>query len=328
MSLQPDVSIVVAAWKSADFIAPTLLGALRQEGCTVEVIVVDDASPDDTRSVVRRIGDPRLVYDRLPVNGGPSAARNRGFALARGRWIAVLDSDDAMEPGRLARMLAVADRARADVVVDNLRVVTDAADPGRPMFPASLLSAMPRLTLDTFIRSNRLFVSTFNFGYMKPMFRTRFVRDHGITYDVSLRLGEDYVFLADCLARGAVCAVDPEPGYRYLVRPGSISRLTTSDDIRAMRRADEAFVARNRLDPPARKAQAERDASLSDGLAFTGFVEALKARRIVAAIAHLARRPAAIRHLRMPIGARIERLRARLLPSSPGHSAAASERGV
>jgi succinoglycan biosynthesis protein ExoO len=162
---------------------------------------------------------------------------------------------------------------------------------------------------------------------MKPLFRTRFVRDNGIAYDVSLRIGEDYVFLADCLARGAVCSVVPEAGYRYLVRPGSISRVTTTADIRAMLAADEAFVARNRLDPEARRAQAERAASLADGLAFTAFIEAVKGRRYLAAAGHLLRRPAATRHLRMPVAARIERLKAKLGAALHRGAAAAGERG-
>jgi succinoglycan biosynthesis protein ExoO len=308
----PDVSVVVAAWKSAGFITPTLHSALSQAGCTVEVIVVDDASPDDIEAVVAGLGDPRIVFDKLAVNGGPSAARNRGFALARGRYVAVLDSDDTFEPGRLARLVAQADQDRADIVVDNLLVVHSDTDPGRPMYPDDLLAAMPRLTLDVFIRANRLYVSPFNFGYMKPMFRTRFLRDNGITYDIDLRIGEDYVFLADCLARGAVCAVCPQAGYRYLIRPGSLSRVLSVADIRAMRRVDAAFLARNRLDPVARKAQDEREASLADAEAFTAFVEDCKRGAYVSALGHLARRPAATRHLRMPIEARIDRLKARL----------------
>jgi succinoglycan biosynthesis protein ExoO len=311
MPRPPDVSVVVAAWKSAGYITPTLRSALTQSGCTLEVIVVDDASQDDIAAVVAGLGDPRLVFDRLSVNGGPSAARNRGFALARGRYVAVLDSDDTLEPGRLARLVDRADRDRADIVVDNLQVVQSATDPGRPMYPQALLAGMPRLTLDVFIRANRLYVSPFNFGYMKPMFRTRFLRDNGITYDTGLRIGEDYVFLADCLARGAVCAVCPEAGYRYLIRPGSLSRVLSVADIQAMRRVDAAFLARNRLDPVARKAQDEREASLVDAEAFTAFVEDFKRGAYASALGRLARRPAAARHLRMPIEARIERLKAR-----------------
>lgn len=303
----PDVSVVVAAYKAAGFIRPAIESALAQTGVTVEVVVVDDASPDDTGAVVRAIGDPRVVYDRLAANGGPSAARNRGFALARGRFIAVLDSDDALEPGRLARLVARAEQDGADIAIDNLLVVASDDDPGRPMFPPGILATMTRLTLPAFIRSNRLFAATFNYGYTKPVFRADFLRRAGVAYDPSLRIGEDYVFLADCLAAGAICAVEPSAGYRYLVRPGSISRVLTSADIRAMRRVDEDFLARHMLDAEALRAQAERTASLDDGEAFTNFVERAKKGDVVGAVGHLVRRPAAVRHLRMPIAARLKR---------------------
>ncbi len=80
--------------------------ALRQEGASLEVIVVDDGSepPLDLLS----IGDARLRLVRHERNRGPAAARNSGVAVARGRYLAFLDSDDTWEPRKLALQLAAA----------------------------------------------------------------------------------------------------------------------------------------------------------------------------------------------------------------------------
>lgn len=306
--MRPDVSVVVAAWNAAGFIAPALRSALAQDGCSLEVIVVDDASTDDTAGAVAALGDPRIRYERLAVNGGPSAARNRGFEVAAGEWIAVLDSDDDMEPGRLSRMLDLARAGGADVVVDNLTVVREGTGREEPMFDAVGLAALGRMTLGDFIGSNHLFRGEFNYGYMKPIFRAAFVRERGLAYDGGIRIGEDYTFLADVLAEGAVCVVDPTAGYRYHVRAGSISRVLALRDVHDMLRADRDFATRHSLDSAARRALAGRERSLRDGEAFIAFVDSFKKKRYLNALSHVVRRPASARHLWMPVRVRLQRM--------------------
>ena len=76
MTGQPDVSVIVAAWKAARTVNHAAQSALASTGVAVEVVVVDDASPDDTWCVLQQLAatDPRIVIDKLTINGGPSAA--------------------------------------------------------------------------------------------------------------------------------------------------------------------------------------------------------------------------------------------------------------
>jgi glycosyltransferase involved in cell wall biosynthesis len=94
----------------------------------VELIVVDDASTDDTRRVVDSFHDPRIRYVRHPKRRGGSAARNTGIELARAGLIAFLDSDDEWLPDKLLHQLGVFRRAGSDVGLvysDFLRVHPD-----------------------------------------------------------------------------------------------------------------------------------------------------------------------------------------------------------
>src|SRR5205085_2570897 len=95
--------------------------ALGQEGVPVEMVIADDGSKDDTLTVVRELGkqDPRIRSVALGANGGPSKARNAALDAARGEWVAILDADDAILPGRLRHMLDVAETTGADAVLDN-----------------------------------------------------------------------------------------------------------------------------------------------------------------------------------------------------------------
>ena len=93
------VSIVVPTHDRARIVGAAIKSVLAQTYQNVEVIVVDDGSTDDTRSVVERCG-PRVRYLYQP-NSGVSSARNLGFANARGEFIALLDSDDEFFPWKL-----------------------------------------------------------------------------------------------------------------------------------------------------------------------------------------------------------------------------------
>ncbi len=152
----PDVSFVIAAFKAADTITRAIDSALAQEDVSVEVIVVDDASPDYTAAVVEAIADPRIRLIRLPANRGPGGARNAGLDAARGEWIAILDADDTVRPGRLARMIARARRESANIAVDNLEVLNLDGRRDR-MFDDTTLENTPVLTLAAFIEFQRAF---------------------------------------------------------------------------------------------------------------------------------------------------------------------------
>jgi glycosyltransferase involved in cell wall biosynthesis len=96
------MSVVVATYNRRTSLPRAIASVFAQEGVTFELIVVDDASTDDTLAYLATLTDPRLRVISAPKNLGPSGARNLGLAAARGEFVAFLDSDDAYRPGRLA----------------------------------------------------------------------------------------------------------------------------------------------------------------------------------------------------------------------------------
>ena len=100
----PLISCIIPVYNHELYIAETIDSVLGQSYRPIEVIVVDDGSTDRTAEVVAGFGD-RVRYHYQP-NAGPPAARNAGAALARGEYLAWLDSDDLWRADKLERQFA------------------------------------------------------------------------------------------------------------------------------------------------------------------------------------------------------------------------------
>jgi glycosyltransferase involved in cell wall biosynthesis len=111
---------VIPTWNRARLVRDAIRSALVQREGEVEVIVVDDVSTDATAELLEREFGDRIRVLRLDHRRGPGGARNAGVRLARGEFVAFLDSDDVWLPGKLAAELEVFARfPEAEVVVSD-----------------------------------------------------------------------------------------------------------------------------------------------------------------------------------------------------------------
>ena len=102
----PEVSVVIPVHNGAEFVERAICSALDQRDVTVEVIVVDDASTDETPEIIARFGDG-VRYFRLSKQKNGIAATNEGIRQARGQLVCVLHHDDYLLPDKLARQAAL-----------------------------------------------------------------------------------------------------------------------------------------------------------------------------------------------------------------------------
>lgn len=290
----PLVSIVIPAWNAAAYIEEALGSVRAQTSADWEAIVVDDVSSDDTVERVQAFvaSDPRFRLLRQPVNAGPSAARNRGFAEARGTYVALLDADDAYEPRRLADLMALAGRRDADLVSDNLWLMLE-GEPGaeRAMIPAAVLDGERALALPEFIARNVADprYPGLNLGFLKPMFRRDFLMAHAIRYDERVRFAEDFALYVDCLERGARWWMSSAPTYRYRVRAGSLTQVQTVHDLGILREKLASLIEHARATGKSSLARlVQRQARVVDRCYhYRAFTDSLKARRFATAFAEL-----------------------------------------
>lgn len=101
----PSVSVVVPCYGYGRYLRDCVASLLSQTGVDLEVLVIDDASPDGTPQVARELAesDARVKYVRHAHNRGHLATYNHGLSLASGEFIALVSADDILTPGSLAR---------------------------------------------------------------------------------------------------------------------------------------------------------------------------------------------------------------------------------
>ena len=121
----PKVTVVTPTYNHAETLPRAIESVLNQTFEDFEYIVVDDASTDNTKSVVEPYDDNRIYYVRHEENKGGSAARNTGITKARGRYVAFLDADDEWLPGKLAAQVECLEERTEDWVAVYCDVVSE-----------------------------------------------------------------------------------------------------------------------------------------------------------------------------------------------------------
>lgn len=207
--------VVVIGYDDARHVADAVRSALAQGPAVREVIAVDDCSTDDSAQILAALaaGEPRLRVVRRAVNsGGCGTPRNEGLALAAAPYVMFLDSDDLLPPGAVDTLLAAAEEHGAQVAAGlcvRRELPEGRETPWQPdLYTGPALVAdpaeRPRLAQDT-LCANKLY-------------RTDFLRAHGIRFPDGHFPYEDFVFTARVLAARPRTALVGERVYVWQVR--------------------------------------------------------------------------------------------------------------
>lgn len=125
------ISIIVPVYKAESFIAQTVQNVQAQTYGDFELILVDDASPDNSHVIIEELAgsDKRIRLIRKEKNEGAAAARNTGIDASKGRYIAFLDADDVWKPEKLEKELAFMKEKKAAFVFTSYEFGDEEARP-------------------------------------------------------------------------------------------------------------------------------------------------------------------------------------------------------
>lgn len=201
------VSIIMPSYNTARFIGESIASVFAQTYTNWELLIVDDCSTDNTDEIIAQFNDPRITYVKNEKNSGAAVSRNRALALAKGKWIAFLDSDDLWAPEKLERQLKF--MVENDYAFSYTRY-EEIDESGKPT--GTLVGGPRRITK----------TGMFNYcwpGCLTVMYNREIVGDIQIA---NIRKNNDYaIWLKAC--RKADCYLLPETLASYRKRGGSIS---------------------------------------------------------------------------------------------------------
>ena len=300
------ISVIIPVYRSAEIIGDAIKSALAQS-VPCKVIVVDDASSDGTVAAAWEAagGSNAVTILEQSVNQGPAAARNRALSVAETEFVALLDADDRMAPGRLAAMLEYADKNSWDFVADDLYRISDWSnlDLAKRHWSDSDFGEMD-LDLATFVRENMPAYSGQGreLGYIKPIMRLETLLTHNLIYDEGMRLGEDFDLYGRALADGVSFGlVDPQ-GYYAFNSPGSLSKRHCSGDLKAFWIASRALLRQPNLSDDARTMLKEHVMGAHKRWAWARLIEAKRNRDLLNAAATFVAPPPVIADLVGKVG--------------------------
>ncbi len=162
---KPLVSVIVPTYNRAYCLGATIDSVLAQTYDALELLIIDDGSSDQTRELVEnQYGyDPRVRYV-YQTNAGVSAARNHGFRLAQGEFVALIDSDDLWEPWKLELQIAAFDRLpQAGMIWTDMRAIDAHGQPLSDRYLRTMYSAY-----DYYPTADSLFPSSFSLRDIVP----------------------------------------------------------------------------------------------------------------------------------------------------------------
>ncbi len=100
------VSVIIPVYNSERFIAKTIDSVLSQTYTNIEIIIVDDCSTDSSKQIIENYLNKSIIYFRQPTNQGAAVARNKALELAKGQYVAFLDSDDLWKSNKLEKQIS------------------------------------------------------------------------------------------------------------------------------------------------------------------------------------------------------------------------------
>ncbi len=294
--MNPKVSVIIPAYNTEVYIAKAIQSALDQTLDDIEVIMVDDGSTDKTVEVAKGFTDQRLKVIVNPQNLGVSAARNRALKAAQGEWIAVLDADDWYDPERLEKLVLLAEKTNVDMIADDLYLINDGeTSPWSTLIQESGEDIDKILQIDIiyFIETDVYGKAGLHLGLSKPIFKREFLFKHGIMYDETLSIAEDFWLDLKCLINGARFLLVPKAYYFYRSRPASLVKKNKSSCLNQYCIASSYFMQQEvvKKNPALMRALSYNLAVYKKNLAYYQVVEPIKQGKWLMALTEMWKNP-------------------------------------
>ncbi|MDG2526527.1 glycosyltransferase [Stenotrophomonas sp. HITSZ_GD] len=213
--MQPLLSVVVLVYNTAEYLAECFDSLLAQTLPDIEIIAIDDGSSDDSWAICRRYeaAHPNVRCITKTREGG-AVSGNLGISLARGQYVALVDSDDVVPPDAYRLLVEAAQGAAADIAIGRAARLSEGVLSSTAFLHEPFVWAQRRV-----VHSVSEFPELIDDGfYWNKVFRTDFLRAHGLGMEPGL-LYADRPFVHRAYFLSRCTAIIPELVYLWRTRP-------------------------------------------------------------------------------------------------------------
>lgn len=231
------LSVIIPAYNVEKYIERCINSVLNQYLKNIEIIVIDDGSKDKTSDICLKISEnnKNIIYKKVQ-NGGCSAARNLGVSMAKGKYIAFLDSDDWVDSDMYINMIEEAEKNQADIVICGFKKL----DENKNLL--STVKIPKRNNKNEYIDcTTEWFASPCNKIYKRDL-----LEKNNIRFLLNIYTGEDMFFnFISFFYSKNIISLD-EPYYNYFMNQNSVSNnYKNRTDIYIVIRELISFYKRN-----------------------------------------------------------------------------------
>lgn len=246
------VSIIVPCYKVEEYIGELIESLIRQTMRDIEVILVDDGSPDKTGAICDEYAakDTRLHVIHKP-NGGVSAARNDGLKAATSEYVLFADSDDYLPADAIELLYNKAISTDSDIVIGDInQVFAKEEKMGRAYaqeYTVSESDQIRELVKAVFYRTYCPwpYVGRIGFGYSSPcnkLVRRQMLIDNHIEFDLRVKgIYDDYIYSAYILSVAKIVSYIPRNVYNYRILDTSITKTFKKNTLEINKAIFEAW---------------------------------------------------------------------------------------
>ena len=216
----PLVSIIIPVYNVEQYLDKCVESVIRQTYSNLEIILVDDGSPDNCPEMCDRYSkiDPRILVIHKK-NGGLSEARNAGIDIAKGEYISFIDSDDYVEDNYVKILVDEMIKYNADISCGKHNVIY--SDKVIKHYTGKRYVLKPEDALDMLLYHNDMDVSAWAKLYKKSLFDK-------VRFPVG-RLYEDAATTYKLIDKSSVIVLNSIPVYNYIIRDNSITNNSFSE---------------------------------------------------------------------------------------------------
>ena len=222
MDPKVEVSVILSVFNADKFIAQAVKSVLNQTFKDLELIIIDDASTDNTAKILQSFDDPRIILIKQKCNIGLSSAKNIGLEIARGEWVAFIDADDGWHEERLSKLLELSEQYPNVFFASN--IIKCFSGPDNELVPWRQLSLKCPHNKNEKVIIYQTIYDFVKYGFdAKPIFPLGIINRFNIRFRQEL-MGEEWLeFMLRFYQEGLRLAVLNEPLYFYRISANQLS---------------------------------------------------------------------------------------------------------